>query len=132
MSKKRAGSTAIYVAAILTVVAAAYYYLYDPRTGTSLPMLQCPFHLLTGLSCPACGLQRALHLLLHGQPLAALSYNYLLALAIPLTLLVALCRWKPQAPVIRWFAPKVGHRYTHATLVLLTIAWWIIRNVMGV
>ncbi|WP_185816802.1 DUF2752 domain-containing protein [Hymenobacter metallilatus] len=44
---------------------------------------------LTGLHCPGCGTQRALHALLHGRMRAAAGHNLLAALCTPLLLLGA-------------------------------------------
>lgn len=44
----------------------------------------CPFHALTGLFCPGCGVTRALHALIHGDPVLALRMNLLAMLAIPM------------------------------------------------
>ena len=45
---------------------------------------QCPFYALTGLSCPGCGATRGMHQLLNGDVSAALDYNALLVLFVPL------------------------------------------------
>lgn len=38
----------------------------------------CPFHALTGLNCPGCGLTRGFHALFQGDVLTALRFNALL------------------------------------------------------
>jgi hypothetical protein len=59
-----------------------------------LPVPRCAFHLITGCPCPTCGTTRAILALVHGHPLAALSWNPLaiaaLAFFIPLNLYSAL------------------------------------------
>jgi len=59
----------------LTLVGASIYALagWDPATTTWFP--SCPFYAITGWQCPLCGSLRALHALLHGAPLAALTFN---------------------------------------------------------
>ena len=78
------------------LAACAYVYVKDPsQGGTFIP---CPFHTLTGLWCPGCGMTRAAHHLLHGDIAGTLSRN----LFLPLVLVVAVWAW------IAWTAPSVG------------------------
>lgn len=77
------------VLAVLLLAAVLLYTETDPESSVLFP--KCPFHLLTGLECPGCGSQRAIHSLLNGDIGAAAHYNLLLVLAIPyLGLLAAL------------------------------------------
>lgn len=53
-----------------------FYYSTDPvHTHSGVP---CTFKIVTGYNCSGCGGQRALHLLLHGEFLQALRYNFLI------------------------------------------------------
>lgn len=56
-------------------------YLIDPEKGG---FLSCPFRLFTGMLCPGCGSQRALHDLMHLRLGQAFDHNALLVLSIPL------------------------------------------------
>lgn len=49
---------------------------FNPVTAGFFP--QCPFHAMTGLNCPGCGLTRGFHALFHGDVLGALHYNAML------------------------------------------------------
>jgi hypothetical protein len=60
------------------VAYAAAVLVIDPRSG---PVL-CPFRLLTGWSCPACGSTRASWYLLHGDVGEAMQQNPLVLPAI--------------------------------------------------
>ncbi|WP_162831231.1 DUF2752 domain-containing protein, partial [Amycolatopsis ruanii] len=65
--------------------------------GTGVLRIPCWFHALTGLDCPFCGGSRALGALLHGDVLAALSYNaFALVVLLPLAVvtLVDAARWE--------------------------------------
>ena len=78
----------ISVAAAIVLTAAIFLYsAFDPADSVFWP--KCPFYLLTGLECPGCGSQRAIHSLLNGDPVSAMHYNLLLVLAIPYLLLYA-------------------------------------------
>ncbi len=60
---------------------AAILFWFDPQRFHFYPI--CLFHSLTGLLCPGCGSLRALHQLLHGHLLAALRFNALLVISLP-------------------------------------------------
>jgi hypothetical protein len=79
-----AGFRVIITTALLFGVALLYWW-YDPAASGRFP--SCPFHHFTGLFCPGCGSQRALHSLLHGHILKAADYNLVLVLYLPLILI---------------------------------------------
>lgn len=54
----------------------AAVYGFNPLTVNFFPA--CPFHSLTGLNCPGCGLTRGFHALFNGDVLTALHFNALL------------------------------------------------------
>lgn len=56
------------------------YYRLDPAQHSFFP--KCPFLSLTGLFCPGCGSQRAIHALLHFDLKAAFSFNLLVPPAL--------------------------------------------------
>ncbi len=68
------------VSAALLVVGFVFFAV-DPVAAPRL-FWGCPFHKLTGLYCPGCGGQRALHALLHGRVLEALSLNAFAVLVV--------------------------------------------------
>lgn len=59
---------------------AALYFRLDPA---QYPFPRCPVHWLTGLHCPGCGTQRALHALLNGHFRQAAGFNLLAAAFAP-------------------------------------------------
>jgi hypothetical protein len=59
--------------ALVLAAAAALVAWFDPASTWWFP--SCPFHALTGWLCPLCGSLRALHALLQGSPVAALTFN---------------------------------------------------------
>jgi hypothetical protein len=56
-------------------------FIFDPGQCRFYP--RCLLYQTTGLLCPGCGSLRAFHHLLHGQVLAAVHFNALLVLGIP-------------------------------------------------
>jgi hypothetical protein len=70
-------------AVTLSAAAAGFLYLYfvDPLSSSFSP--PCLFTVLFGAHCPGCGSLRALHALAHGELKAALGFNALLVIALP-------------------------------------------------
>lgn len=96
----------------------------------------CPFLALTGLWCPGCGGLRAVHALTHGDVGAALGYNALLVLALPVVAVVWL-RWlrldAGHAPPAAGRVPagRRGPRapsYVLASVLVLLLAFAVVRN----
>lgn len=44
---------------------------------SALPVLRCPFLLLSGLPCPLCGMTRAMHAWMHGDAAGAMAFHAL-------------------------------------------------------
>lgn len=70
----------------LTVVLAIVYFIFDPAEYEWMP--KCMVHTLTGLDCPGCGSQRAVHAILHGDIAGAFRANALLLLMVPYVALI--------------------------------------------
>lgn len=100
------------------------FYFLDPLESPLFP--KCPFLLLTGLECPGCGTQRALHSLLHLQFFDALRYNVLLIFSLPyiaLLLYAEICRTRYPQLYIGIHRPIYIRCY-----LIVVILWWIGRN----
>ena len=102
------------------------YYLIDPSDSYLMP--KCPFHLLTGYDCPACGIQRALYYSLHGDWGTAIRYYFFLILSILYFIAVAITTFvhNREMDVIKKY---VQHPTTVMIFLALTIIWWIVRNI---
>lgn len=96
-----------------------YLALFDP---TVAPAPRCWFNALTGLQCPGCGSQRAIHALLHGHIAQAWHFNAALFFAVPLCLLY-IARPRPLRRLL----------YSPAFMLAIAaafVAWFIIRNLL--
>ena len=69
------------------LIAVASLFLYHVNPLEQLAWLRCPVNLTTGLYCPGCGSLRAIHALLNGELLSALSCNLLAVIALPILLI---------------------------------------------
>lgn len=113
---------------VLILGAVLLYRAVDPSCSVWLP--QCPFRMLTGWECPACGGQRALHSLLHARVGEALRYNPFLVVSVPYFLAVA---WTAvgRSPLAVRMRPVVQHRAMALSYCLLFLLWWVVRNLPG-
>ncbi|WP_317192257.1 DUF2752 domain-containing protein [Hymenobacter ruricola] len=106
----------------------AVYFVLDPAQH---PFPRCPFLLLTGLYCPGCGSQRALHALLHGEVGRAAGFNLLAVACAPLLAVGAADGSRA------WFTGRVQraallYRPWPAWLVAGgTVAFGVLRNLPG-
>ncbi len=125
MTKRR---LVIAVAGLLVVVLVVLYAVFDPATSGLFP--RCPFRMLTGLRCPGCGSQRAVHALLHGDLLAAMRANLLLVLFIPYVVcgLVLDCM-RRKGPRATWVHATFYGQYAAWIILGVLFAYWILRNV---
>lgn len=126
--KGKRWKTAAAAVLMLTLLAIGYYY-YTWVPGETGIFPRCPIKSITGVDCPSCGSQRALHAALHGELRAAIGYNpFILIVAI---YLIALAYGSiDRLPG----AARIG-RITHSTLAVATVCglgvvWCIVRNAM--
>ena len=115
------------LAVLIISVGVIVYYVFDPSTHQLFP--KCIFLSITGYKCIGCGMQRAIHSLLHGDLLQAIGYNAFFVSCLPviaLFLISALSRNRLQrlygflssTPfIIGW--------------VCVAFSWWVLRNVFS-
>jgi hypothetical protein len=101
--------------------ALGYIGLVDPHNPDSVFPV-CPFRLLTGWNCPACGALRMTHDVLHGDLAAAVNDNVLLLLGIPVLAVWILLRRRGKSLLTMLAAP---------TVVITMLAWTVVRNLPG-
>lgn len=112
---------------LMALLALGFYFVLDPARFSPVP--PCPMYTMTGLECPGCGGQRALHTLLRGDVATAWRLNPLVPLAMPLLgLLLARHIFGPRpksvqgGPVALW---KI------AAVIVLLLAFTVYRNLPG-
>jgi hypothetical protein len=102
--------------------ALGYIGLADPHNPDSVFPV-CPFRLLTGWNCPACGALRMTHDVLHGDLAAAINDNVLLLVGIPVLAGWILLRRRRGKSLLTMPAA--------ATVVITMLAWTVVRNLPG-
>ncbi|WP_286528671.1 DUF2752 domain-containing protein [Duncaniella freteri] len=113
------------VLAITAALAAGTaYYLIEPSSGL---YPRCMFHQLTGLYCPGCGSQRAIHAMLHGNWSQAWSYNAILPFEIVFIAMIAVAwRLRDRYPRLHGI---LNSRIVIISFLITIIGWTIIRNI---
>lgn len=117
-------------AAITVLLMGALYifYTFDPSERPLFP--RCPFLLATGLECPGCGSQRAIHGLLHLDFKAAFRYNALMVLFIPYIFLGVYQQYfggRERHPMIE---KLFFGRWSALVALAIILAFWIGRNLL--
>ncbi|MBO0359426.1 DUF2752 domain-containing protein [Hymenobacter sp. BT186] len=107
---------------------AALYFRLDPA---QYPFPRCPVHWLTGLHCPGCGTQRALHALLHGEIEQAVSFNLLAALFAPVLLLGAVEEVRGRIGGIPRRSSVLYRAWFGWSVVAASILFTVLRNLPG-
>lgn len=102
------------------------YFCIDPMQCRWMP--HCPLKMLTGLDCPGCGSQRAIHSLLHGDIRSALEANWLLIVLIPYLTAAFAAEILPGR--LRRLRRIINHPAFVWPLISLIILWGLLRNLI--
>lgn len=119
----RSRTTPVIATLAAITLAALIYWGIDPMSGF---FPRCLFHTLTGLQCPGCGTQRAIHALLHADIPTAWHHNALLFILLPIIALIILAESAPRR-FPRLHAALTSTPAIFFILALITL-WTIIRN----
>ena len=119
-----------YALPVILLLLGIFYFFVNP--SASGHPIQCPWRVFTGTSCPACGSQRALNALVHGDCLQALRYNYFFILSIPYALVAVLVSWYNRGHRLDGLKRIAFHPVTLKAYVALFFIWWIGRNLLNI
>ena len=106
----------------------ALFYFFDPVQHSFFPL--CVFHHVTGLNCPGCGGQRAVHHLLHGEIGTALRCNALVFAALPAGVWM-IARWSASRFSNRELPKLLRHHVWAWVLGGAVILFGVLRNLPG-
>jgi uncharacterized protein DUF2752 len=102
--------------------ALTYVGVNDPHNRDAI-FPPCPFKMLTGWNCPACGGLRMTHDLIHGNLAAAVVDNMYLLVGIPALIAWILYRRRAGRPATS--------TAMFAVVIISAIAWTVTRNLPG-
>lgn len=118
----------IYLALALAVV--LVLYRFSPTAYWFWP--KCPVKLITGLSCPACGIQRFVHAMTNGNVREAVSYNYYLIYALPYTLCIVVAYYLPQSRLKDRMKEIFEGKIAVGLYVITFCVWFVVRNILEI
>lgn len=113
--------------AIALAVGLAIYFLFNPEDSPFFP--KCILYATTGIKCPGCGSQRAMHFLFHGEVGKAFSVHPLLVLSIPYLLFASYMEYlggKVRYPRLRRLF--LGKNASIIVFIVI-VGYWIGRNI---
>lgn len=115
---------------IIIIAVGLALYRFSPTAYWFWP--QCPFRLLTGLNCPACGIQRFIHALTNGNAREAIAYNYYLVYALPYAACVIATHLLPTSRLKSRMEATFEGRTAIGIYVVSFCAWLVVRNILGI
>jgi len=120
------GTSGLFIT-IGVIILAIVYFIFSPTQSFLFP--KCPFLLITGLRCPGCGSQRAIHALLHLRLIEAIKYNALFVFSLPYILFLTYAEIKRKSNHSLYL--KANHIKLIYLYLFLVLAWWGGRNIFG-
>lgn len=111
---------------IILFIGGVVLYLLNPSSYWFMP--KCPFKLITGLSCPGCGIQRAIHAMLHGKFTEAITYNYYLVYSGPYATSFVFVWLMPKNKFRERIKKVIENRYVVDFYIISFVIWLFVRN----
>lgn len=87
---------------------------------------------MTGLSCPACGIQRFVHAFTNGRFAEAIAYNYYLVYALPYALIIAIIYFLPGSRLKQQMGDVFESKPAIWLYVVTFCIWFVVRNILGI
>jgi len=109
----------------LLFFAAFVLAVFPPTQYSFYP--QCPIHRYFHILCPGCGTTRAIAALLHGNIVAALQFNALTTLLLPVALAYAAISYRRYLKRMTFQWPQPSHAAIYTTLIVVAV-FTIARN----
>ena len=113
------------IVAICTTMIALYFL--NPIDFVWMP--KCPVKLLLGIDCPGCGVQRAVHALLHGHYKEAIGYNLFLVVAFPYLFIILLSEVLREGKLRQRLRSFVECKWIVNGYIATFVIWFFIRNI---
>ena len=116
----------------LTVILLSGVVLYCLNPTQYWFMPKCPFKLITGFSCPGCGIQRAVHAILHGEFAEGIKYNYYLSYSGPYAMAFIIEWMMPIGKAREKLSNVIENKYVVNFYILSFTIWLVLRNILNI
>lgn len=111
---------------IVAILIGVYGFL-DPSDHRYFP--KCPIFFSTGLQCPGCGSQRAIHQLLQGNIVQSIAFNPLVIIFLPYILIGWMAQILKGLPLMESIRLRFYGVYAAYTILAIVIIFTIVRNI---
>lgn len=111
---------------VVLVTIVCLYYFFNPSLEGYFP--KCPFYSFTGLYCPGCGSQRAMHQLLHLNIIETLNYNALYVIGL-FSILYNIVIKGMNNYFNKKYYNYLYHPKTPIIIGIIVLIFWVLRNI---
>ncbi len=102
------------------------FFLYNPLQHNFFP--KCPIYASTGIYCPGCGSQRAIHQILNGNIIEGFKHNFLILLLLLVIVYDVIIRGS-NTFFKKNFSNLLHKPITTIGILIVVITYWILRNI---
>lgn len=110
---------------LVGLILAVLYYFINPSINF---FPKCPLYSTTGILCPGCGSQRALHDFLHLDFSGVIGHNVLFLFGI-FVLLYHFIILGMNTFFSKNYSNLLYHKTTPIIILIIVVAYWILRNI---
>lgn len=108
-----------------SIAVLSFYFFFNPEGMSIFP--KCPLYNFTGIYCPGCGSQRALHSLLHLNIAGAVGFNLLFLPAVAMVGYHFAIRLFPRRNG-NYRKSYLDNRRAPWVILTIVLVFWLLRN----
>ena len=114
------------VISVILMAIVAIFYFFDPSESSYF--IKCPLKAVSGYDCPGCGVQRAVHELLHFRILEAFKYNALFVISLPFCVFILMVHFFGRETMKRTVKRFFTHRISVFLVLIIVFVFLVLKN----